>query len=137
MTLGLCSQIDLDFEVQRAAKEKPVDRGAARRCCRPPSRPLRRKPRPRPSRPKKPADELNVDAVFAKLKQLGKQRRQGRVERARALFPLSRLRERVARREALSRRGALTGRREPGQSPSPTRLRCAPPRTPSHLRGAR
>ena len=25
VTLGLCSQIDLDFEVQRAAKEKPVD----------------------------------------------------------------------------------------------------------------
>ena len=30
VTLGLCSQIDLDFEVQRAAKEKPVpvDTGA-------------------------------------------------------------------------------------------------------------
>src|SRR5207244_1904847 len=30
VTLGLCTQIDLDFEVQRAAKEKPVieDRGA-------------------------------------------------------------------------------------------------------------
>ncbi len=25
VTLGLCSQIDLDLEVQRAAKEKPVD----------------------------------------------------------------------------------------------------------------
>ena len=24
VTLGLCSQIELDFEVQRAAKEKPV-----------------------------------------------------------------------------------------------------------------
>ena len=30
VTLGLCSQIDLDFEVQRAAKEKPVDRGPRR-----------------------------------------------------------------------------------------------------------
>src|SRR5260370_7368625 len=25
VTLGLCSQIELDFEVQRAAKEKPAD----------------------------------------------------------------------------------------------------------------
>ncbi len=25
VTLGLCSQIELDFEVQRAAKEKPID----------------------------------------------------------------------------------------------------------------
>ena len=25
VTLGLCSQIELDFEVQRAAKEKPTD----------------------------------------------------------------------------------------------------------------
>ena len=42
VTLGLCSQIDLDLEVQRAAKEKPVDVEArARRCCR------RRKPPPR------------------------------------------------------------------------------------------
>ena len=27
VTLGLCSQIDLDFEVQRAAKEKPAETG--------------------------------------------------------------------------------------------------------------
>ena len=31
VTLGLCSQIELDFEVQRAAKEKPVARGLRRR----------------------------------------------------------------------------------------------------------
>ena len=38
VTLGLCSQIDLDLEVHRAAKEKPVDAEPrrARRCCRPP-----------------------------------------------------------------------------------------------------
>ena len=30
VTLGLCTQIDLDFEVQRAAKEKPRDRGSRR-----------------------------------------------------------------------------------------------------------
>src|ERR1700736_4106408 len=29
VTLGLCSQIDLDFEVGRAAKEKPADTAAA------------------------------------------------------------------------------------------------------------
>ena len=33
VTLGLCSQIDLDIEVQKAAKEKPVPiRRRARRC---------------------------------------------------------------------------------------------------------
>ena len=31
VTLGLCSQIELDFEVQRAAKEKPTDTGLWRR----------------------------------------------------------------------------------------------------------
>ena len=31
VTLGLCSQIELDFEVQRAAKEKPVARSLRRR----------------------------------------------------------------------------------------------------------
>ena len=31
VTLGLCSQIELDFEVQRAAKEKPTDHGLWRR----------------------------------------------------------------------------------------------------------
>jgi len=31
VTLGLCSQIELDFEVQRAAKEKPADTALRRR----------------------------------------------------------------------------------------------------------
>src|SRR5947199_2430461 len=54
VTLGLCSQIDLDFEVGRAAKEKPVRVEAGRRCCPPPPPPnwLRpRKPSRRRSRP--------------------------------------------------------------------------------------
>ncbi len=46
---------------------------AARRCFRPPSPPPPRKRRPRPSSRPKQRDDLNVDAVFAKLKQLGKQ----------------------------------------------------------------
>jgi len=71
VTLGLCSQIDLDLEVQRAAKEKPLppETGAtllpAAETTAPPP------PEPEPEPPKKPAEELNVEAVFAKLKQLG------------------------------------------------------------------
>ena len=69
VTLGLCSQIDLDFEVARAAKEKPVveDRGATLL----PAAVTTAPDADEDDRPKKPADELNVDAVFAKLKQLG------------------------------------------------------------------
>ena len=59
VTLGLCSQIDLDFEVQRAAKDRPQVEPptAARRCCRPRSRPrpsrrrrALRRPEPRQAR---------------------------------------------------------------------------------------
>ncbi len=72
MTLGLCSQIDLDFEVQRAAKEKPApaDSGATllpavghHRAAEPAER--------KTPAAAKAKDDLNVDAVFAKLKQLG------------------------------------------------------------------
>jgi hypothetical protein len=69
VTLGLCSQIDLDLEVQRAAKEKPVEAEAQGATLLPAAETtVRREPEPEE---KKPADELNVDAVFAKLKQLG------------------------------------------------------------------
>lgn len=68
VTLGLCSQLDLDLEVQRAAKEKPPepDRGAT-------LLPAAETTAARPAEPeaKKPTEELNVEAVFAKLKQLG------------------------------------------------------------------
>jgi hypothetical protein len=74
VTLGLCSQIDLDFEVQRASKEKPA-----------PAEPgVTLLPAAVTTAPQQPAveeapaastgksqDDLNVDAVFAKLKQLG------------------------------------------------------------------
>jgi uncharacterized protein len=68
VTLGLCSQLDLDLEVQRAAKEKPPepDRGAT-------LLPAAETTAARAAEPeaKKPGEELNVEAVFAKLKQLG------------------------------------------------------------------
>jgi hypothetical protein len=71
VTLGLCSQIELDFEVQRASKEKPapVDTGVT-------LLPAAVTTAPAPAEPETPAaekakDDLNVDAVFAKLKQLG------------------------------------------------------------------
>jgi len=72
VTLGLCSQIDLDLEVQRAAKEKPVpaETGAtllpaAETTAAQPE------PAPEPEPPKQPSEDLNVEAVFAKLKQIG------------------------------------------------------------------
>ncbi len=71
VTLGLCSQIDLDLEVQRAAKEKPapvVEQGAT---LLPAAVTTAPKDEPAPAAEKKPGDELDVDAVFAKLKQLG------------------------------------------------------------------
>jgi hypothetical protein len=69
VTLGLCSQIDLDLEVHRASKEKPVIvEGAAATLLPASETTARREPEPQE---KKPGDELNVDAVFAKLKQLG------------------------------------------------------------------
>ena len=69
VTLGLASQIDLDLEVHRAAKEKPVDVEAQGATLLPAAETtIRREPEPEE---KKPADELNVDAVFAKLKQIG------------------------------------------------------------------
>jgi uncharacterized protein len=71
VTLGLCSQLDLDFEVQRAAKEKPVpeaDRGATLL----PAEVTTAEAEAESETPaKKPSEELDVDAVFAKLKQLG------------------------------------------------------------------
>jgi hypothetical protein len=69
VTLGLCSQIDLDLEVHRAAKDRPAEVEAPGATLLPASETtVRREPEPEE---KKPADELNVDAVFAKLKQIG------------------------------------------------------------------
>jgi len=70
VTLGLCSQIDLDFEVGRAAKEKPV-RVEAGPTLLPASATTAQAEADEADEPKKPGDELNVESVFAKLKQLG------------------------------------------------------------------
>jgi hypothetical protein len=74
VTLGLCSQIDLDTEVQKAAKEKPVPIEAQGATLLPASVTTapKEEPEPAPSpSAKKPSEDLNVEAVFAKLKQLG------------------------------------------------------------------
>ena len=74
VTLGLCSQTDLDFEVNRANKEKPapVDAGAT---LLPASETTARKEAEvaaaAESSSQKPGGDLDVGAVFAKLKQLG------------------------------------------------------------------
>src|SRR3954464_8407882 len=70
VTLGLCSQIDLDLEVHRAAKEKPIDH-TAQGATPPPWAKTTIRPRDPEPEEKKPGEELDVGAVFAKLKQLG------------------------------------------------------------------
>jgi hypothetical protein len=69
VTLGLCSQIELDFEVQRAAKEKPVPAAYGGATLLPASETTKKEPEFEPS--EKQRDDLNVDAVFAKLKTIG------------------------------------------------------------------
>ncbi len=74
VTLGLCSQIDLDFEVQRASKEKPApaESGVTLLPAALTTAPREEeKPAPMPKEKEKATEELDVDAVFAKLKQLG------------------------------------------------------------------
>jgi hypothetical protein len=73
VTLGLCSQIDLDLEVQRAAKEKPVESEADRGSTLLPAEVTTAPAQPDapPAAKDKPSEELDVSAVFAKLKQLG------------------------------------------------------------------
>jgi hypothetical protein len=69
VTLGLCSQIELDFEVQRAAKEKPVPAAYGGATLLPASETTKKEPEFEPS--EKQQEDLNVDAVFAKLKTIG------------------------------------------------------------------
>ena len=72
VTLGLCTQIDLDFEVQRASKEKPTpaDSGVT---LLPASVTTAPQALSEPESPQaaKARDDLDTAAVFAKLKKLG------------------------------------------------------------------
>ena len=76
VTLGLCSQIDLDFEVQRAAKERPpVEPAEAGRTLLPAEVSTAPAPPPEPFAKSEPSrrpqeDKIDVNSVFAKLKQL-------------------------------------------------------------------
>src|SRR3954468_20753966 len=69
VTLGLCSQIDLDLEVQRAAKEKPVIEARGATLLPAAVTTAAAEAKAEAEHPK--SDELNVDSVFAKLKQIG------------------------------------------------------------------
>ena len=76
VTLGLCSQIDLDFEVQRAAKDRPHVQPQATGGTLMPAEastapPVRDEPFADMSRPKPVKEEaIDVHSVFAKLRQL-------------------------------------------------------------------
>ncbi len=72
VTLGLCSQIELDFEVQRAAKEKPAAQQYGGATLLPASDTTRKEEEhERSPASDKQRDDLEVDAVFAKLKTIG------------------------------------------------------------------
>ncbi len=82
VTLGLCSQIDLDFEVQRAAKDRPqevVDRGPmlvpAEDAVQPYYEPDHTEEevfgkRATPAAPEEEEDHFDADRVFGRLKDL-------------------------------------------------------------------
>src|SRR3984893_8454159 len=70
--LGLCSQIDLDFEVHRAAKEKPIEPESGATLLPAEITTARPTPELEPADNVKEGEELDVQAVLAKLKQIGK-----------------------------------------------------------------
>jgi uncharacterized protein len=80
VTLGLCSQIDLDFEVQRAAKDRPAsveDHGPTLVPAEQTTQPFYYEPTTHeevfgtaPARKEPEEEEIDVDSVFAKLKDL-------------------------------------------------------------------
>jgi hypothetical protein len=74
VTLGLCSQIELDFEVQRAAKEKPAAQQYGGATLLPASETTRREEEETPASERQ-RDDMEVDAVFAKLKNIGGKKR--------------------------------------------------------------
>jgi hypothetical protein len=68
VTLGLCSQIDLDFEVQRAAKEKPTVEQYGGATLLPASETTRKEAEQEQATKREDSDDA---AVFAKLKNIG------------------------------------------------------------------
>jgi hypothetical protein len=81
VTLGLTSQLELDFEVNRANKEKPAAAAAAGGTLLPASETTAKKEAEvataSAEAEKKPGGDLDVSAVFAKLKQIGKDNKDG------------------------------------------------------------
>jgi hypothetical protein len=71
VTLGLCSQIQLDFEVARAAKEKPAPADSGVTLLPAELTTAKAAEVEQEAATKKAGAELDVQAVFAKLKQLG------------------------------------------------------------------
>jgi hypothetical protein len=71
VTLGLCSQIDLDLEVHRAAKEKPVEAAAEPGSTLLPAEATTAESRAETAAKEKRSEELDVNAVLAKLKKIG------------------------------------------------------------------
>lgn len=73
VTLGLCSQIDLDFEVQRAAKEKPQVEQYGGATLLPASETTRKEAEQEQATKR---DDFDDAAVFAKLKTIGGNKKQ-------------------------------------------------------------
>jgi uncharacterized protein len=71
VTLGLCSQIDLDFEVHRASKEKPIEPEMGATLLPAELTTARQAAEAETATKAKEGEELDVQAVFAKLKQIG------------------------------------------------------------------
>jgi uncharacterized protein len=71
VTLGLCSQLDLDLEVARASKDKPPETETQGATLLPASETTARREAETAAAETEKPRELNVDAVFAKLKQIG------------------------------------------------------------------
>lgn len=71
VTLGLCTQIDLDFEVHRAAKERPAEPETGATLLPAEITTARPAPELEADDTEKEGEELDVQAVLAKLKQIG------------------------------------------------------------------
>jgi uncharacterized protein len=69
VTLGLCSQIDLDHEVQRAAKEKPAPAQEHATLLPASETTIQKQPEPEPEAQREPPKNtpIDIESVFAKL----------------------------------------------------------------------